>query len=140
MLVLNREAVIASLSHAECVDLMDAAMRVVSSRDVVMPLRQFMAVPDTKGKLGMMPGYLGKTNETEPSFGIKVVSKFPREPGSPLSSHVGAVLVVRNQRWPSHRVYGRPRTDSYPYLGDDGDGDPCSSPGRCSIGHVHWLR
>lgn len=97
MLVLNREAVIASLSHAECVDLMDAAMRVVSTRDIVMPLRQFMAVPDTKGKLGMMPGYLGKTTDTEPTFGIKVVSKFPREPGSPLSSHVGAVLLFETK-------------------------------------------
>ncbi|MGY8962689.1 MAG: ornithine cyclodeaminase family protein [Rhodospirillales bacterium] len=93
MLVLNREAVSASLSHAECVDIMAAAMRVVSNRDIVMPLRQFMAVPDTEGKLGMMPGYLGKTNHTEPTFGIKVVSKFPRESGSSHSSHVGAVVL-----------------------------------------------
>ena len=97
MLVLNREAVAASLSHAECVNLMDGAMRVVSRRDVVMPLRQFMAVPDTQGKLGMMPGYVGATDEHESVFGIKVVSKFPREPGSPHSSHVGAVLLFETK-------------------------------------------
>lgn len=97
MLVLNREAVAASLSHAECVDLMDGAMRAVSRRDVVMPLRQFMAVPDTQGKLGMMPGYVGATDDQEPVFGIKVVSKFPREPGSPHSSHVGAVLLFETK-------------------------------------------
>ncbi|MBT5239335.1 MAG: ornithine cyclodeaminase family protein [Rhodospirillaceae bacterium] len=97
MLVLNREAVAASLSHAECVDLMEGAMRAVSRGDVVMPLRQFMAVPNTQGKLGMMPGYVGVTDGQESVFGIKVVSKFPREPGSPLSSHVGAVLLFETK-------------------------------------------
>ncbi len=97
MLILNREAVAASLSHAECVDLMEGAMRAVSRRDVVMPLRQFMAVPDTQGKLGMMPGYVGRTEDAEPSFGIKVVSKFPRAPGNPHSSHVGAVLMFETE-------------------------------------------
>lgn len=97
MLVLNREAVAASLSHAECVDLMEGAMRAVSRGDVVMPLRQFMAVPETKGKLGMMPGYTGKTGDQDSVFGIKVVSKFPREPGSPHSSHVGAVLLFETK-------------------------------------------
>lgn len=97
MLVLNREAIISALSHAECVELMDGAMRAVSRRDVEMPLRQFMAVPGTKGKLGMMPGYIGKTDQQDSCFGIKVVSKFPREPGSPLSSHVGAVLLFETK-------------------------------------------
>ncbi len=93
MLVLNRAAVAASLTHADCVDLMDGAMQAVTRRDVEMPLRQFMAVPDTKGKLGMMPGYLGKTDQADAVFGIKIVSKFPRAPESPHSSHVGAVMV-----------------------------------------------
>lgn len=97
MLILNRAALIDALSHAECVDLMDGAMRAVSRRDVEMPLRQFMAVPDTKGKLGMMPGYVGQTEQQDACFGIKVVSKFPREPGSPLSSHVGAVLLFETK-------------------------------------------
>lgn len=97
MRVLNRAAVADSLSHAECVELMDGAMRAVTRRDVEMPLRQFMAVPDTKGKLGMMPGYLGGTDQNDPVFGIKIVSKFPRAPGSPHSSHVGAVMVFETQ-------------------------------------------
>lgn len=95
MLVLNRKAVQKSLSHADCIQVMESAMKVVSQRDVVMPLRQFMPVPHTQGKLGLMPGYLGG-NEQAPSlntFGIKIVSKFPREPGSPHSTHVGAVLI-----------------------------------------------
>ncbi|MEQ8734008.1 MAG: ornithine cyclodeaminase family protein [Rhodospirillaceae bacterium] len=97
MLVLNRQALIEALTHSECVELMDGAMRAVSRRDVEMPLRQFMAVPDTKGKLGMMPGYIGQTEQQEACFGIKVVSKFPRAPGSPLSSHVGAVLLFETK-------------------------------------------
>ncbi|NKB42697.1 MAG: ornithine cyclodeaminase family protein [Alphaproteobacteria bacterium] len=111
MLVLNREAVTASLGHAECVELMEGAMRAVSRRDVVMPLRQFMAVPDTKGKLGMMPGYVGKTDQSDSVFGIKVVSKFPREPGSPHSSHVGAVLLFEtNDGLPVALMDGRELT------------------------------
>lgn len=97
MRVLNRAAVAASLTHAECVELMDGAMRAVTRRDVEMPLRQFMAVPETSGKLGMMPGYLGGTDQNDPVFGIKIVSKFPRAPDSPHSSHVGAVLVFETE-------------------------------------------
>lgn len=94
MLILNREAVRKSLSHAQCVEEMDATMRLVSKRDVEMPLRQFMAVPGTAGKQGLMPGYIGARSDQEPaSFGVKIVSKFPRAADSPYSSHVGAVMI-----------------------------------------------
>jgi len=94
MLVMNRSVVAASLSHAQCVDVLEPAMRVVSSGDTEMPLRQFMAVPNTAGKMGLMPGYLGRRSAADPPvFGVKIVSKFPREPDSNLSSHIGAVLL-----------------------------------------------
>jgi len=95
MRILNRTDVQRSLTHAECVQVMDDAMRAVSERNVEMPLRQFMAVPNTSGKLGMMPGYIATKfkAETRDTFGIKIVSKFPRESNSPYSTHVGAVLI-----------------------------------------------
>lgn len=89
MLILNKDAVAQSLSHAECVEVLDQTMRSVSKRDVIMPLRQFIAIPDTPGKFTMMPGYLGEPR----CFGVKLVSKYPREAGSPHGSHVGAVMV-----------------------------------------------
>ncbi len=89
MLILNKSAVAASLSHAACIDIMADTMKSVSRRDVVMPLRQFMAIPGSEGKLALMPGYLGDPR----SFGVKIVSKFPRPAGDQHGSHVGAVMV-----------------------------------------------
>lgn len=88
MLILNKEAVANSLAHAECVDILSDTMKSVSKRDVIMPLRQFIAIPETQGKFTMMPGYLGDPR----CFGVKLVSKYPpMDDGG--SSHIGAVMV-----------------------------------------------
>ena len=89
MLILNASDVAKCLSHKDCIDVLDAAMRSVSQRDVVIPLRQWMAVPGSNGKLGLMPGYLGAPR----SFGVKIVSKYPRTPDSPYGSHAGGILL-----------------------------------------------
>jgi ornithine cyclodeaminase/alanine dehydrogenase-like protein (mu-crystallin family) len=89
MLVLNKAAVAESLSHAESIDALFDAMQSVSAGDVILPLRQFMPIPGTAGKFTLMPGYLGNPS----SFGVKIVSKFPRDPGSPYGTHVGAVMI-----------------------------------------------
>lgn len=89
MRILNREAVAESLSHADCIDAVEAAMRAVSRGDTIMPLRRYMDIPRQGGKFTLMPGYLG-----EPcTFGVKIVSKYPRSPDSPYGSHVGAVMI-----------------------------------------------
>jgi len=89
MLILNRDAVAQALEHAHCVEVLDPVMRSVSAGNVDLPLRRYLEIPGTKGKFTLMPGYLGDPR----SFGVKVVSKFPREPGSRYGSHVGAVMV-----------------------------------------------
>ena len=89
MRILNREAVAEALSHAECIEAVEAAMRAVSRGDTIMPLRRYMDIPRQGGKFTLMPGYLG-----EPcTFGVKIVSKYPRAPDSPYGSHVGAVMI-----------------------------------------------
>lgn len=89
MRILNREAVAEALSHAECIEAVEAAMRAVSRGDTIMPLRRYMDIPRHGGKFTLMPGYLG-----EPcTFGVKIVSKYPRAPDSPYGSHVGAVMI-----------------------------------------------
>ncbi len=94
MRILNREAVAESLSHAECIDAVEAAMRAVSRGDTIMPLRRYMDIPDHGGKFTLMPGYLG-----EPcTFGVKIVSKYPRSPDSPYGSHVGAVMIFDSEQ------------------------------------------
>jgi ornithine cyclodeaminase/alanine dehydrogenase-like protein (mu-crystallin family) len=64
-------------------------MQSVSCGDIIMPLRQFMQIPNTAGKFTVMPGYVGKPA----SFGVKIVSKFPRDANSPHGTHVGAVMI-----------------------------------------------
>lgn len=89
MRILNREAVAESLSHAECIEAVEVAMRAVSRGDTIMPLRRYLDIPGRGGKFTLMPGYLG-----EPcTFGVKIVSKYPRAPDSPYGSHVGAVMI-----------------------------------------------
>lgn len=64
-------------------------MRQVSSGAAVLPLRQFVAIPGGSGKLAVMPGFVAEPA----SFGVKIVSKFPREPGDAHGTHVGAVMI-----------------------------------------------
>ncbi len=89
MRILNSDAVAAALSHSDCIVALEAAMKAVSEGKTVMPLRQYMGIPGGDGKFTLMPGYL----DDPASFGVKIISKFPREAGSPHGSHVGAVVV-----------------------------------------------
>lgn len=89
MLVLNRKATAAALSHAACIEALAPAMVSVSRGEAQLPLRSYLNIPGTQGKFTLMPGFSSDPR----TFGVKIVSKFPREPGSPHSSHVGAVMV-----------------------------------------------
>ncbi|WP_422342951.1 ornithine cyclodeaminase family protein [Parasphingorhabdus sp.] len=72
-----------------CVDVMRQAMSATSRRNVSLPIRQFMPIPDAPGKLAIMPGTLG-----EPAcFGIKLVCKYDRPHDDPLGTHVGMVML-----------------------------------------------
>jgi ornithine cyclodeaminase/alanine dehydrogenase-like protein (mu-crystallin family) len=89
VIVLTASDVERLLPLATAIPLMRDAMRQVSAGDTVLPLRQFMAVPGGTGKLAVMPGYVAEPA----SFGVKIVSKFPRAPGDRHGTHVGAVLI-----------------------------------------------
>ena len=68
---------------------MRSAMIQVSQRRTVLPLRQFMAIPDAPGKLAVMPGYIADP----PLFGVKTVAKYSHPPGSPHGSHIGILQL-----------------------------------------------
>lgn len=94
MRILNSEAVAQALSYADCIEAVSGAMKSVSAGKSIMPLRQYMDIPGGEGKFTLMPGYV-----TEPaSFGVKIVSKFPRAADSPYGSHVGAVVIFDTQQ------------------------------------------
>ncbi len=89
MLIISKSEIERLLPLAACVEVMASAMRQTSARRVTLPLRQFMPVPDTKGRLGLMPGYIADPAR----FGLKIVSKYDRPPGSKHGTHVGAVML-----------------------------------------------
>jgi ornithine cyclodeaminase len=90
MLILTRSDVERLLTYEACIPLMREAMAALSSGLTVLPLRQFMTAPGMAGKMGLMPGYLG---DGEGCFGVKVVSKFPRQAGDRHGTHVGFVAL-----------------------------------------------
>lgn len=62
-----------------------SAMRQVSSGGTLLPLRQFLTIPDAAGKMVVMPGYIAHP----PRFGLKTVSKFTNA----AHSHIGTVQL-----------------------------------------------
>ena len=77
-----------------CIDLMARALEATGRGGAVLPLRSMVAVPDGRGMIGLMPGYLDEPR----GFGLKVVSIFPdnQRPGNhgtALDSHQGAVML-----------------------------------------------
>lgn len=89
MLVITAAQVEALLPMPVAIAAMRSAMIQVSRRAVVLPLRQFMVIPDAPGKLALMPGYIADP----PLFGVKTVAKYSHPPGSPHGSHVGIVQL-----------------------------------------------
>ena len=89
MLVITAAEVEALLSMPRAIAAMRDAMMQVSAGRTVLPLRQFMAIPDAPGKLAVMPGYLADP----PLFGVKTVAKYRHPPGSPHGSHVGVLQL-----------------------------------------------
>lgn len=89
MRIITQSEVERLLPVGDCIAVMREAMIATSRRNVTLPIRQFMPVPDAAGKLAIMPGTLG-----DPAcFGIKLVCKYERPHGDPLGTHVGMVLL-----------------------------------------------
>lgn len=68
---------------------MREAMRLVSAREVELPLRRGMALPGGAGVIGMMPGFVGGDIQ---SAGVKLVSLVPPERRKG-SSHLGVMVL-----------------------------------------------
>ena len=73
----------------ECIELMCRAMIALSEGRAVVPLRSVMPLPEGRGMLGNMPGYLADPD----CFGVKLVSLMPHNKPPVYSSHLGLVLL-----------------------------------------------
>jgi ornithine cyclodeaminase len=68
---------------------MEEALRAMARGEAFFPPREAVVQPDKKGVLGLMPGYFGPKGV----IGLKAVSVFPGNLGTPYEAHQGAVLL-----------------------------------------------
>ncbi|MFN0007256.1 MAG: ornithine cyclodeaminase family protein [Planctomycetota bacterium] len=91
-LILTQPQIRALLPMRECIDLVAQALGSLAAGQGSNPLRRGMRLADGKSLLGMMPGYLGTVGEPGP-IGLKVVTVFPGNHGTPYDSHQGVVVL-----------------------------------------------
>ena len=94
VLIVNQAEVPQLLPMKECVDVMARALAALSRGEANMPVRQILWLGDKSGALGLMPAHL----TGQGAVGLKAVTFFPRNEGTDLDSHQGAVLLFEAGR------------------------------------------
>ena len=87
--ILTQQEVRSLLPMEACMDCMRQALSALARNEAVNPLRAMLRLPDGRGLLGWMPGYLG----TPQTLGMKVVTVFPGNHGTEYDSHQGVVML-----------------------------------------------
>lgn len=93
VLFLDREDVEALLPMAECVEVIDEALRSLARGEALQPLRSAHWMPDRHGLLVVMPGMLAGT-----VAGVKVLTVVPENHLHGEESHQGMVLLFEQER------------------------------------------
>jgi len=94
-LFLKREDVESLLPMAECIEVVEEALRVLSRGDAVQPLRSAVWMPDRHGLVVVMPGMLGL--QEGGVAGAKVLTVIPDNFMRGEDSHQGLVLLFDQQ-------------------------------------------
>ena len=94
VLIVNQAEVPRLLPMKECVDVMARAFASLARGEADMPVRQILWMAEKRGALGLMPAHLGGLA----ALGLKAVTFFPRNEGTDLDSHQGAVLLFETGR------------------------------------------
>lgn len=89
LVVLDRHDVAQLLPMRECVEVMSDVLATVARGDAILPLRPMIRLPNSPNIFALMPAYLGKPK----SVGVKVLTVFPVNHGTPIDAHQGAVLL-----------------------------------------------
>lgn len=92
--VLDRQDVSRLLPVRDCIEVMADALAIVARGDAILPLRPMIRLPDSPNIFALMPAYLGEPK----SVGVKVLTVFPGNHGSPIDAHQGAVLLFDADR------------------------------------------
>lgn len=89
LVVLDRQDVTRLLPMQECVEVMADVLATVAKGDAILPLRPMIRLPASPNIFALMPAYLGEPK----SVGVKVLTVFPVNHGTPIDAHQGAVLL-----------------------------------------------
>jgi alanine dehydrogenase len=101
ILFLNRADVESLLPMAECIEVVEEALRSLTRGEAVQPLRSAIWMPDRHGLLGVMPGMLGSLGGDDPNdpvAGVKVITVMPGNHAHGEESHQGLVLLFEQER------------------------------------------
>lgn len=88
-LVINQEEVRELLPMGACIEVVRSALAELAAGGAVQPLRPVMWLPDKRGAVGMMPGYLNLID----TIAVKTITVFPGNAGTPYDSHQGTVML-----------------------------------------------
>lgn len=94
MKIITESMVEKHLTMPDCISAMREAMISVSKGETTLPIRQYIPIPQTNGKMALMPGTIANPE----CYGIKLVCKYNRPIGDPHGTHVGMVLVFDSQK------------------------------------------
>lgn len=90
MRVVSRSHVLDLLPMRDCIETMSEALTELERGQAVQPLRRATWLPDQRGVLGLMPGFLAETG----ALGVKVITVFAHAAADAnLESHQGGVLL-----------------------------------------------
>src|SRR5919204_4386745 len=94
MLLLTQSDVPSLLPMRECMDVMADALARLARGDVILPLRTVLRLPDSPDAFAVMPAYVRAGGAaSDAGMGVKVITVFPGNEGTPYDSHQGAVLL-----------------------------------------------
>jgi len=93
-LIVNQAEVPRLLPMKDCIEVMARAFAALVRSEATMPQRQIVWLGDRSGALGLMPAHLSGLG----ALGLKAVTFFPRNEGTELDSHQGAVLLFEAGR------------------------------------------
>ena len=87
--ILGRDDIVALLPMTECIEVMAEALATLARGDAILPLRPMISLPASPNIFALMPAYLGAPK----AVGVKVLTVFPVNHGTPIDAHQGAVLL-----------------------------------------------
>lgn len=94
MRILSRGDVRILLPMDECIEVIDNAMRTISSGAALIPSRSVMRIPVAhKAMLGYMPSYLKQSE----CFGAKLITVFPSNKQNSHQSHSGVIVLFESK-------------------------------------------